>query len=492
MISRSTFLKVVARALRDGEWHGAAMLERLERLVGVARRPWMIDIVVHAGATFIDTPDEQTLIAWLDELGRLQAPPARPTREALAALFERLKVIGRQSDNRAALKALDGDAARGEEELDDEGDDDLDDDDRDGVIGNALREGVRIRQWPLTLPEMSDSPWHVPALATHGELATWLGLDAARLMILADRRQISRHASDPRARHYRYRWVAKRSGGVRLIEAPKPTLRRVQRELLDGIVSRIPAHDACHGFVAGRSVRSFAEPHVGHDVVVRMDLRSFFTSVFAPRVRAILRAAGYPEDVTRTLAALCSHATPLDEIRAQTIDPVDRARLRTPHLPQGAPTSGALANLAAFGLDVRITAFAKSIGATYTRYADDLALSGPRELVRDAAWIVGTVAAIAQDEGFVLNFRKTRVMTQSDRQRVAGIVVNDKLAIARDDVDQLRAILHNCVRTGPAAQNRDNHPDFRAHLLGRISWVASVAPAKRARLMAMFERIAWA
>ena len=62
----------------------------------------------------------------------------------------------------------------------------------------------------------------------------------------------------------------------------------------------------------------------------------------------------------------------------------------------------------------------------------------------------------------------------------------------QETLERMRAILHNCVRTGPAAQNRDGHPDFRAHLLGRISWVASVAPAKRAKLMAMFERIAWA
>jgi len=35
-----------------------------------------------------------------------------------------------------------------------------------------------------------------------------------------------------------------------------------------------------------------------------------------------------------------------------------------------------LANLAAFGLDRRLAGLAAALGATYTRYADDLTLSG--------------------------------------------------------------------------------------------------------------------
>jgi hypothetical protein len=195
--------------------------------------------------------------------------------------------------------------------------------------------------------------------------------------------------------------------------------------------------------------------------------------------------------VARTIAALCTHATPRDVLASVALEPLEDMRLRTPHLPQGAPTSGALANLAAFGFDVRVAGFARAIGAAYTRYADDVALSGGRDLARRATSIVARIAAIAHDEGFSVNFRKTRVMVRAGRQRIASVVVNDKLAVARDEIDRLRAMLHNCVRTGPAAQNRDGHADFRAHLLGRVSWVGSLDPTKGAKLMAMFERIAW-
>jgi retron-type reverse transcriptase len=353
--------------------------------------------------------------------------------------------------------------------------------------------GTQVVHYATPSPEMAESPWRVPPLATTRELATWIGIALDDLAVLADRRGISRSSQDPRARHYRYAWIPKPTGGSRLVEAPKLRLRIAQRRILDGILAPIPPHDSAHGFRAGRSVVSFAKAHVGHDVVIRVDLQAFFTSVFGARVIGILRTAGYPEEVSRTLAALCTHRTPSDVLATAPVrDPLDFARLRTPHLPQGAPTSGALANLAAYRLDVRVAGLASKLGANYSRYADDLVLSGDRELARAAPTIVARLAAIAADEGFSLNFRKTRVMTSSARQRITGIVVNEKLSVPRAEIDRLRAILHNCTRHGPAAQNRGAHADFRAHLRGRVAWVSSLDPAKGARLRAMFEQIRWA
>lgn len=213
----------------------------------------------------------------------------------------------------------------------------------------------------------------------------------------------------------------------------------------------IPPHDAAHGFRAGGSVVTFAQQHIGRAVVVRVDLQAFFTSVFAARVIGMLRTAGYPDEVSRTLAALCTHRTPPDVLAAAPApDPLDLARLRTPHLPQGAPTSGALANLAAYRLDVRVTGLAAKVGATCSRYADDRVLSGDRELARAATTLIARLAAIASEEGFSLNFRKTRVMTAGARQRITGIVVNEKLSAPRAELDQLRAAtpsLHSKPRT---------------------------------------------
>ena len=90
-----------------------------------------------------------------------------------------------------------------------------------------------------------------------------------------------------------------------------------------------------------------------------------------------------------------------------------------------------------------------------------------------------------------MNARKTRVMRQGVRQKLAGAVLNVRPNVPRDDFDALKATLHNCVNHGPADQNRLGHPDFRAHLLGRIAHVATLNPERAGKLKAIFDRVAW-
>ena len=235
--------------------------------------------------------------------------------------------------------------------------------------------------------------------------------------------------------------------------------------------------------------------------MVRVDLEDFFASVGGARVLALFRTLGYPDGAARVLTGLCTNSVP----RA-VLNPRDPARYdfelprsdwhaskryRAPHLPQGAPTSPALANLCAFNLDLRLHAAAESAAARYTRYADDLTFSGGKSFARGAQRFVALVGAIALEEGFAVNFRKTRVMRRSVRQHVTGIVVNEKVNIAREDYDRLKAILHNCARLGPRSQNRAAHDDYRAHLSGRVAHVAALNAQRGRRLQELLERIAW-
>ena len=152
--------------------------------------------------------------------------------------------------------------------------------------------------------------WPVPAITRPDELSRFLDVDPARLLWLADCQGRERSARIEPLRNYRYRWIAKASGSLRLIESPKPRLKRIQRTILDEILLKIPAHEAAHGFRPGRSVSSFVAPHVGRRVVLKMDLRDFFPSITAARVLAVFMTAGYPEDVARLLAGLCTNTVP--------------------------------------------------------------------------------------------------------------------------------------------------------------------------------------
>jgi hypothetical protein len=95
------------------------------------------------------------------------------------------------------------------------------------------------------------------------------------------------------------------------------------------------------------------------------------------------------------------------------------------------------------------------------------------------------------EEGLTVHHRKTRVMRQGVRQHLAGLVTNQKVNVMRPDYDRLKAILTNCIRSGPASQNRESHSDFRAHLQGRVAFIEMINQRKGARLRALLERILW-
>lgn len=337
----------------------------------------------------------------------------------------------------------------------------------------------------------------VARLDTLAGLADLLGLGMGELEWFSDPRQWNRTAASKRLQHYRYQWRSRPGRVPRLLEIPHPRLRALQRTVLRGLLAPIPLHPAAHGFVPGRSAVSGARLHTGSEVVVNLDLAAFFAHVTPGRVFGVLRQAGFTEAVAHRLTGLCTHAVPVGVIAEMPPggDTADRFALRkalaVPHLPQGAPTSPVLANLALRRLDSRLSGWAGAFDAVYTRYADDLAFSGGAELARRADAFVRGAARIVADEGHALNRLKTHVHRAGVRQSVTGVVVNQHANIPRRDLDALKAVLHNCVVHGPGDQNRGGHADFRAHLMGRVAWVASVNPARGAKLRAMFERISW-
>ncbi|MGC9220656.1 MAG: reverse transcriptase family protein [Solirubrobacteraceae bacterium] len=358
----------------------------------------------------------------------------------------------------------------------------------------------RPRRWHTQNPAMAPGRWPVPPITTTGELAGRLGCSDGELAWLADARGLERTAQDQRLRNYHYATIERPGRAPRVIERPKHRLKSAQRKVLHEILDWIPAHDAAHGFTPGRSVVSHALVHSGSYVVVRIDLQDFFASIQAGRVYGIFRTAGYPEAVAHTLTALATNSVSADFWHSlpRPQDPAQLPahhrlgrQLATAHLPQGAPSSPALANLAAFGLDRCLAGLARSLEASYTRYADDLTFSGSQRLVRQATLLRRAVADIARDEGFSVNEAKSTLVTQAGRQRVCGVVVNRHPNLGRDEYDLLKAILHNAALHKPASQNREQVPDFRAHLLGRISWIAALNGARGARLRRQFALIDW-
>lgn len=266
--------------------------------------------------------------------------------------------------------------------------------------------------------------------------------------------------------------IDKANGSKRAIAAPRAVLRKVQRTVLREILDKVPVHDAAHGFVRGRSTVTNAAPHAKATLVVKMDLVDFFPTLHFRRVRGIFQELGYGRLVAHVLASLSTYRPVLD----------DGTVCWPGVLPQGAPTSPALANLACRRMDARLAALAKKSGAKYTRYADDLTFSfeaEPKTLGRFLWW----VDQICQQEGFSENARKRRVLRRKNQQRVTGVVVNSGLFLPRRERHRFRAILANVKRNGLAAEARGRR-DFVAWLRGFAAYAKMVQPELGAKWVA--------
>jgi retron-type reverse transcriptase len=267
--------------------------------------------------------------------------------------------------------------------------------------------------------------------------------------------------------------IPKAKGGTRTIAAPRPALREVQREILRQILDKVPAHEHAHGFVRKRSTVSNARPHEGSALVVKLDLRDFFPSIHFRRVLGLFTQLGYAHEVSVALAGLTTYR-PI----------VAGERMISPGiLPQGAPTSPALANLVARRLDERLGGLAKKVGATYTRYADDLTFSfaaRPENLGRFFWW----VDQIAQQEGFVERADKRRVLGRGNQQRVTGVVVNQGLHVPRELRAEPPAELHQLRKAGTKPDD-----ETAARIRGFAAYVKMVEPARGAKLVAEVEAI---
>jgi hypothetical protein len=308
--------------------------------------------------------------------------------------------------------------------------------------------------------------YKLPPLQSQAELLKWLGVKGPGAL-----RTYLRPGTGSGSPYVEFE-IPKSSGEPRKITAPRMRLKRLQRKILDELLSKLPTHPACHGFVRGRSVLSNAAPHQGAKLILKLDLRDFFPRIHYQRVKGLFQRLGYEREVAAGLAGLTTHRTKL----------ADGTVVWPGVLPQGAPTSPALANLLCRRLDARLSGLATRAGAVYTRYADDLTFSfraAPEKGIGKFLWWVDEVC---QQEGFVENTAKRRVLWASNQQRVTGVVVNAGLTIPRQARREFRALLHNCQRDGIAAHARGKK-DFPAYLLGFASYVAMVQPKLGRRLL---------
>ncbi|SHF03594.1 RNA-directed DNA polymerase [Seinonella peptonophila] len=307
----------------------------------------------------------------------------------------------------------------------------------------------------------------LPLIETPQQLASEMGITLGRLKWLTYHRDLATLS------HYYPFTIPKKNGGIREISAPKKELRAAQAWVKQSLLDQLSTHPAAYGFVQGRNTVDHAKQHLNQAIVVKMDLADFFPTITFYRVRGLFASFGYSQQMSTVFALLCTEP-PRKRVRFDGT--YYYVAMGERQLPQGASTSPAITNLICQRLDQRLSGLAEKENFIYSRYADDLTFSTSDQQDRRVGALLQTVRQIIHFEGFQPNEAKTRILRKSRRQRVTGIVVNEKANLSRQDQRRFRAILHNVGKNGFDIENRDHHDDFLAYLQGYISYAHMVRP----------------
>ncbi|TMB04375.1 MAG: RNA-directed DNA polymerase [Deltaproteobacteria bacterium] len=263
---------------------------------------------------------------------------------------------------------------------------------------------------------------------------------------------------------------AARRGQYRIVyKALDQTLRLLQKNLASSIAARVTFADHVQGFVARRSIVTNARRHLARKYVLTADIENFFESITIERVAAAFRGLGCHEGVAQTLATLAT---------------------LNGHLVQGSSASPVLANLVCEGMDADLLALGGSYDCTFTRYADDITLSGDERVPSGEE-----IADVLARHAFVLRDGRVRVLRRGRRQYVTGLSVFDaeRPRIPRVHKRRLRLLLHyaskhglekHFERIGIEPENR--YRELR-RMEGWIQFMRSVEPRRAAEFAAQLD-----
>lgn len=261
-------------------------------------------------------------------------------------------------------------------------------------------------------------------------------------------------------RHYRQFSIGKRGGGLRKISSPRIFLKVIQYWLVDHLLYRLRQHPSSHAYKTGHSIQSNAAPHVGQRLVANVDIKDFFPSIRRKAICELLVSNGFGPKLSQAIASLTS----LND-----------------GLPQGAPSSPVLSNAYLFDIDERLTQHCLACGVQYTRYADDITLSGSnRDVILSVIRSLELELAV---KGLQLNGAKTRIASRSGQQKVTGVVVNEKAQPPRELRRRVRAMFHQATLDPVHAKTKLNE------IRGYVSYFKSYAALRDSASMRFYDEV---
>jgi len=258
---------------------------------------------------------------------------------------------------------------------------------------------------------------------------------------------------------------------VRIITAPGRELKLRQRWILDEILNKVEITPYAHGFESGRSIKTNAVMHAKNAYVICMDIKEFFSSIPESKVREIFSEIGYSTSAAATLAKVCCFSE---------------------CLPQGAPSSPRLANIAFNDIDLKLALIAKSKNAVYSRYADDLTFSSNENINS----IFSDVEETLRDSVFRINMEKCRSFMPTQPKIITGLIVQSgRVRVPKRFKRLLKQEIYYCKKFGALThlENRNAYRmiNYREYLYGKAYYIKMIEPEVGEYFLEDLDTIEW-
>jgi len=287
--------------------------------------------------------------------------------------------------------------------------------------------------------------------------------------------------------NYRMFAIAKRSGGRRFIHSVSKKLLMVQKFINTEILQSQKLHHCSYAYHPSGGIKNCAAAHCGAKWLFQFDLADFFYNINEIDVYGIFQKMGYRKLLSFELARLCTTIHLPYKLKSMLLRSsiVDKYSFYANCnsigvLPQGAPSSPMLSNLAAMALDEDLYAFTLDNGFVYTRYADDLTFSAVNlPSCMTIGKIRNQIIQIIRKNRFKENVNKIRIAGPGAKKIVLGLLVDgNQPRISKEMYKRIDRHIYAVNKFG--WEDTAKHEDFDSafgfnnHLLGLISYLKDV------------------
>lgn len=268
--------------------------------------------------------------------------------------------------------------------------------------------------------------------------------------------------------------INKKNGKKRIIYVPNDNLKKYQQILLTELFYR---KDVLKNIVRQStafkphvSILKNVTPHLKRKYILSLDIEDFFNSINSVKINTLLKDF-FNENELNIITTYC---------------------LFQDKLPQGSPTSPIISNLILSNFDKELIKIIHEINygnidydkVRYTRYADDITISGNEEIFS----FIKIIQKKLNKYGFKINKNKTRIYKSHERQIVTGLIVNKKINVPNEYYKKIRQELYYIGKFGFENHSKKiklkdiSFESYMESLIGKVNYISKYSKERKLQL----------